>query len=562
MHNVDCMMNCLYTSRCPSPVSPLEPYPDWFSALLRARGIDAPDKAERFLSPSPEDLHDPFLLEGMEKTVSLLGEAVAKGETILVWGDYDVDGICAASVLMDMLHEMGASLAYRIPSRHSEGYGLNEAGIREIAGKCRLLVTVDCGVSSVKEVALAKELGLTVIVTDHHQPPEQLPAAAVVMDPLLGNYPFPFLCGAGVALKICQALQGMEGVEKRLDLAALATVADVVPLQGENRFIVREGLKRLAASRRPGVRALIRSAGLQPPLSADDLAFRLGPRLNAAGRLGDAKLGVHLLLTPDPAKAEHIAGLLEKANRERQALEKAMTDEALRQVRDSSVLPGAHVLLAQGEGWNPGVIGLTAGKLCEKFHRPAIALSLQDGLAVGSCRSIPGVHIYRMLAACAGLLERFGGHEQAAGLTVREENIPALRERLEQEIASSVPKECFLPTREYDLSLPFSTWTEETLDLLDQLEPTGCGNPPPLFRLEDARVVSLRRVGRDGSHLKLSLLDGGRDPVDGVAFFLGEIADRNPQRLDLLYRPVRNEFRGRTAIEAQISAINPIDGTQ
>ena len=548
-------MNTVFVSRCVGPSPSFAGFPDWFSALLYARGIDTPEKAERFLTPSPEDLHDPFLMEGMEKTVSLLREAIAKQETILVWGDYDVDGICAASILMDALHEMGASLAYRIPSRHSEGYGLNEAGIREIAGKCRLMVTVDCGISSVKDVSLAKELGLTVIITDHHQPPEELPAADVVMDPLLGNYPFPSLCGAGVALKICQALQGPEGAEKRLDLAALATVADVVPLLDENRIIVREGLKRLSDSPRPGVRALLRSAGLQPPLSADDIAFRLGPRLNAAGRLGDAKLGVHLLLTPDPAKAEHIAGLLEKANRERQALEKSMTDQALRQVRDSGVLPGAHVLLAQGEGWNPGVVGLTAGKLCEKFHLPAIALSVRDGLAVGSCRSIPGVHIYRMLAACSDLLERFGGHEQAAGLTVKEENIPALRERLEQEITSSVPKECFLPTREYDLSLPFSAWTGETLSLLDRLEPTGCGNPPPLFRLEGAGVVSLRRVGRDNSHLKLSLLDNGA-PLEGIAFSLGEIADQNPQKLDLLYRPVRNDFRGRTAIEAQIAAIN------
>ena len=550
-------MHYQFLPRCTEAPLLLPGYPSWFSALLYARGIDAPEKAERFLSPSLEDLHDPFLLEGMEKTVSLLKEAIAKQDTILVWGDYDVDGVCAASILMDVLHEMGASLAYRIPSRHSEGYGLNEAGIREIAGKCRLLITVDCGISSLKEVALAKELSLTVIVTDHHQPPEELPAADAVVDPLLGNYPFPSLCGAGVALKICQALQGMAGVEKRLDLAALATVADVVPLLGENRIIVREGLERLAASPRPGVQALVRSAGLQLPLTADDLAFRLGPRLNAAGRLGDAKLGVHLLLTPDAAKAEHIAGLLEKANRERQALEKSMTDQALRQVRDSGVLPGAHVLLVQGEGWNPGVIGLTAGKLCEKFHLPAIALSVQDGLAVGSCRSIPGVHIYRMLATCAGLLERFGGHEQAAGLTVNEENIPALRERLEQEIASSVPKECFLPTREYDLSLPFSAWTEETLSLLDQLEPTGCGNPPPLFRLEGAEVLSLRRVGRDGSHLKLSLLDS-ETPLEGIAFSLGEIADQTPQKLDLLYRPVRNDFRGQTTIEAQISAINPI----
>ena len=551
------MMPDQFVSRCPSPVSGLGPYPGWFSALLSARGIDTPEAAERFLAPSPEGLHDPFLLPGMDRTVALLKEAVAKGDTILVWGDYDVDGICAASILMDVLHEMGASLAYRIPSRHSEGYGLNEAGIREIAGKCRLLVTVDCGITSVKEVALAKELGLTVIVTDHHQPPEELPAADAVMDPLLGDYPFPSLCGAGVALKICQALRGMPGVMKRLDLAALATVADVVPLLDENRIIVREGLSRIPASPRPGLQALLRVAGIRGPLTSDDIAFRLAPRLNAAGRLGDAKLAVHLLLTPDPAKADCIAGLLENENRRRQDLEKKMVGEARRQA-ESAGPEGAHVLVVQGADWNPGVIGLAAGKLCEMYHLPVVALSVRDGAAVGSCRSIPGVHIFRMLAACGDLLERFGGHEQAAGLSVKEEKIPALKARLEEQIASSVPAECFLRTREYDLALPFGTWTEETLSLLDALEPTGCGNPAPLFRMEGAEALSLRRVGRDGSHLKLTLRENGSSPFEGIAFSLGSLADTSPQKLDLLYRPVRNEFRGRTAIEAQVAAIHPV----
>ena len=439
-----------------------EGLPGWFSSLLRARGITTGEEARRFLNPSLSDLHDPFLLPGMEKTVALLREAIATGDTIMVYGDYDADGVCAASILMETLHEEGASLAYRIPSRHTEGYGLNAEAVREIAQKARILITVDCGVSNVEEVALAKQLGLTVIVTDHHQPPEILPEADVVMDPLLGGYPFPYLCGAGVALKICQALQGMAGVERCLDLAALATVADIVPLQGENRVIVHEGLPRIAGSKRPGLKALLSSAGLSLPLTADDIAFRLAPRINAAGRLGDAKLGVHLLLTPDPAKAEHIASLLEEANRTRQSLEREMTASALTQL-SLETLAASHVILVSGEGWNPGLIGLTAGRLCERFHRPAIALSIRGDTAVGSCRSIPGVHIYRILSACADLLEHFGGHEQAAGLTVKTENIPLLQARLEEIIASSAPEECFLPSMEYDLVVPFRTWTPKTL---------------------------------------------------------------------------------------------------
>ena len=341
------MTHTRFIPRCHEDAPSFKDLPDWFSALLYARGIRTDEEAQKFLSPSLSDLHDPFLLPGMQETVELLRSAIAEEKTILVYGDYDADGVCAASILLETLHEEGAKLAYRIPSRHTEGYGLNADAVREIAQKAQVLITVDCGVSNAEEVALAKELGLTVIVTDHHQPPEFLPDADVVMDPLLGDYPFPFLCGAGVALKICQALQGMPGVEKRLDLAAIATVADVVPLRDENRLIVREGLSRIAATTRPGLRALLESAGTQPPLTADDLAFRLAPRLNAAGRLGDAKLGVHLLLTPDPAKAKNIAAMLEEANRSRQRLEREMTSEALIQL-DLASLAASHVVIVSG----------------------------------------------------------------------------------------------------------------------------------------------------------------------------------------------------------------------
>jgi single-stranded-DNA-specific exonuclease len=548
------MVHTRFIRRCEAAPS-FSGFPDWFSSLLRARGIETDEEARRFLNPSLSGLHDPFLLPGMQETVDLLRQAIAKGDTILVYGDYDVDGICAASILMETLHEEGASLAYRIPSRHSEGYGLNPDAVREVAQKAKLLITVDCGVSNVEEVALAKELGLTVIVTDHHQPPEILPAADVVMDPHLSGYPFPHLCGAGVALKISQALQGMAGVEKRLDLAALATVADIVPLRDENRVIVREGLPRIAATSRPGLKALLKAAGVEPPVTADHLAFRLAPRLNAAGRLGDAKLGVHLLLTPDPAKADNIARLLEEANRTRQGLEREMTASAVSQL-SLEALAGAHVVIVSGEDWNPGLIGLTAGRLCERFHLPVIALSLHGDTAVGSCRSIPGVNIYRMLSACADLLEQFGGHEQAAGLTVKAGNIPLLHSRLEEVISASAPEECFLPSMEYDLVVPFRTWTLETLALLDLLEPTGCGNPPPLFLLQDAEVRSLRRVGKDGTHLKLTVIDEDLSSVDGIAFSQGDVADESPTVLNLLYRPVRNDFRGRVSIEAQVAAIN------
>ena len=554
-----------------------EGIPDWFSSLLAARGVRTQAEADRFLNPSLSGLHDPFLLDGMRQTVDLLKAAVAEGKTILVYGDYDADGVCAASILLETLHDLGASLAYRIPSRHTEGYGLNPEAVREIAQKAQVLITVDCGVSNADEVALAKELGLTVIITDHHRPPEVLPDADAVMDPLLGDYPCPYLCGAGVALKICHALQGMAGVEKRLDLAAIATVADVVPLLDENRIIVREGLARIETTSRPGLKALLNTAGLgmeSLPLSqgevarrvggdttacrsltADDLAFRLGPRLNAAGRLGDAKLGVHLLLTPDPAKAKNIAAMLEEANRTRQRFEREMTGEALTQL-SLEALAASHVILVSGEDWNPGLIGLTAGRLCERFHLPAVALSVHGDTAVGSCRSIPGISIYQMLQSCTDLLVRYGGHEQAAGLTVKAENIPLLRERLEKVISEAAPEETFLPSMEYDLTVPFRTWTRDSMAWLSRLEPTGCGNPAPLFLLEGAEVQAIRRVGKDGSHLKLTVIDEDLSIVEAIAFSQGDVADESPQKLDLLYRPVLNDFRGRTTVEAQVYAIN------
>ena len=551
------MTHTRFIPRCHEDAPSFNGMPAWFSSLLYARGIQSDEEAQCFLNPSLRDLHDPFLLPGMAETVALLRKAVAEEQTVLVYGDYDADGVCAASILLETLHEEGAKLAYRIPSRHTEGYGLNTDAVREIAQKAQVLITVDCGVSNAEEVALAKELGLTVIVTDHHQPPEVLPKADVVMDPLLGDYPFRGLCGAGVALKICQALQGMAGVEKRLDLAAIATVADVVPLQDENRVIVREGLRRIETTSRPGLKAMLDASATQPPLSADDLAFRLGPRLNAAGRLGDARLGVHLLLTSDPAKASNIAAMLEEANRTRQRFEREMTAQAVTQL-DLPTLADSHVVLVSGEDWNPGLIGLTAGRLCERFHLPAIALSTHGDTAVGSCRSIPGVSIYKALQACEDLLERYGGHEQAAGLTVKTENIPLLRERLESVISSAAPEETFLPVMDYDLIVPFRTWNPDSMAWLSRLEPTGCGNPPPLFLLQGAEVQAIRRVGKDGSHLKFTILDEDLSIVEAIAFGAGDAADESPRTLDLLYRPTLNSFRGHTAVEAQVEALNII----
>ncbi len=544
-----------FVPRGPADPAPLGGLPGWFSAMLRLRGITTEEESRRFLSPSLGDLHDPFLLPGMTETVRLLREAAARRDPILIWGDYDADGICAASILLETLKEEGANVNFYLPSRHSDGYGLNPEGIRKAAEKgFRLLITVDCGISSREETALARSLGMTVIVTDHHALPPELPEADAVMNPLLGGYPCPFLCGAGVALKICQALQGPEGLRKRLDLAAIATVADVVPLLGENRVIVREGLDCIARTRRPGLQALLKSAGIEAPVTTDHLGFRIGPRLNAAGRLEDARPAARLLMTRDPVLAESLASHLEELNSRRQAMEREITGQALQQVREQPDFGTARSLVVSGD-WNPGLIGLTAGKLCEKFYLPAVALSLQGDTAVGSCRSIPGVHIFGMLQRCGDLLTRFGGHAQAAGLTLPAGNIAAFRERLSRVISESCPPEVFRREMAYDLEVPFRSWDEESLGLLEQLEPTGEGNPAPVFLLSGASVQTMRRVGRDLSHLQVTLLDRDNTPVRGIAFSQGEEADRPRDGADLLYRPYLNEFRGRRSVEARIFAI-------
>lgn len=529
---------------------------DWLDELLALRGINTPEKAEAFLHPRLENLYDPFLMQDMDKIVPLVREAVAAGTRIMVFGDYDADGICAAAILYETLREEGADVTWRLPSRHTEGYGLNEAAVREAARDCGMLITVDCGIAAADEAALAKSLGMKVIVTDHHALPEKLPEADAVTSPLLGGYPCPDLCGAGVALKICQALQGMAGVEKRLDLAAIATVADVVPLLDENRIIVAEGLKRVESSARPGLRALLRISATNPPLRADHLAFRIGPRLNAAGRLESADIAEQLLLTRDPEEAEILARHLEDLNSRRQQMERATTAEADQQAQDRADFDTSRVLVVSGEGWNPGLIGLTAGRLCERYHRPVVALSVSGDTATGSCRSVPGVNIFEMLKACEDLLERFGGHAQAAGLTLRTENIGAFRERLDRAVRESSDPSCFDPVKEYDLALPFRTWTPAALTRLSALEPSGCGNPPPVFLLTGVSVQAMRRVGKDMTHLQMQLLSGDT-VLKGIGFSMGAAADAGWQEIDILYKPVLNEFRGKISVEAQVTALRP-----
>ena len=541
----------------PQPIGDL---PLWMSAILRSRGIDTPEKAEKFLHPGLHQLHDPFLMQGMDKAVRIIREAVAARQKIIVYGDYDVDGVCATSILLETLGEMGAAADFRIPSRHGEGYGLNCDAVREIAQTHQLLITVDCGVTNHEEVKLAQMLGMTVIVTDHHQLADTPSPADVVLNPLLGDYPFRRLCGAGVALKLTQALLGMEAVLRRIELAALATVADIVPLIDENRVIVREGLQRMAATERPGLRALMEVSDVHPPVNTGHVGFRLAPRLNAGGRLEDASQGVTLLTTRDEAEAVRIATHLQQNNEQRQAIERDITQQALDQIPEKVDFRDDLVIIIMGEGWNHGVIGLAAGRICEKYHFPTIVLTQQEGVAVGSCRSIPGVNIHGMLTTCKDLFQRFGGHEQAAGLTMDASLVPELRRRMNLAIRENCDLSCYIPCKEYDLSMPLSAVTLETIDALDALQPTGFGNPNPVLLTAGCDVQSARRVGKTRQHLKLTLLEG-TTLRDGIAFSMGDMADEGLERVDVLYAPERNEYMGRVTPQLQVQAMRAAEGS-
>ncbi len=548
----------------------LKNIPDWMSDLLLARGVDTPEKVELFLHPTLEKMHDPLKMPGMGRVVRMIREAIAAGEKIMVYGDYDVDGISATTVLLETLREMGARADFLLPDRHKEGYGLNMKAVGDIHDQgYQLLITVDCGISNVAEVALAKKNGMTVIVTDHHEIPEELPDADAILDPLLKPeripqlldgetepYPFPRLCGAGVALKICQALQDMAGVEKRLEVAALATVADIVPLMDENRIIVREGLLRMGGTTRPGLRALMECAGVSGPVSSEDLAFRLGPRLNAAGRLDDAKLGVELLMTRNEARGRVLAEELNALNRKRQDEEARVLKEASALLRTQTDLSKDRIIILEGENWDTGLIGLVAGKLCERLHHPAIVLSHQGENAVGSCRSIRGINIFQMLGECGDILVRYGGHEQAAGLTIAPDNIPELRIRLNRVIREKCDDRCFIPVKEYDTEMRLADVTLESIDELAYLEPTGYGNPEPVFLVRNASVQEARRVGKDRSHLKLTLLDGTVER-GGIGFGLGAEADQGLGTVDALFQPGRNEFMGKVTPQLRVLALRP-----
>ena len=530
---------------------------DVLHRLLLRRGICSRAEADAFLNPSLDQLNDPMLLSGMAEAVRAIRGAIDRDEPICIYGDYDVDGVCASAILFSYFESIGVQAEVYLPSRHSEGYGLNETAVREIAQRAKLLVTVDCGISSCELIELAKSLGMACIVTDHHRPGDILPNCPVI-NPLLNDYPCPCLCGAGVAFKLVHALGGRDAAMEVIDLAAIATVADVVPLIKENRAIVHFGMQRINVRPRPGIQALMEAARLEKgSVTSETIGFRIAPRLNAGGRLGSARRSYELLVQKDEFSALAQADELEQENARRQSIEREIRAEAERQLEGFDFIRH-RIIIVHGKGWNPGVIGLTASHLREEYSYPVIVFSEnEDGTMTGSCRSIEGVDIYQTLASAAALIERFGGHRQAAGLTIQKEKLPALQDALDSYLLENIPQEAYLPYAEYDLCASLDEFSETTVRLLRALEPTGCGNPEPIFRAS-VQLIEARAIGAQGAHLRLICGENGVRRT-GIYFGAGAKAASLGEQAEILFTPQLNTWNGRTDVQLRLSAMRDED---
>lgn len=525
--------------------------------LLVRRGITSAEQAETFLHPSISGLHDPGLLNDCDIFKQTLQDAVRAGEHICVYGDYDADGVCACAIMFFLLKKMDADFEIYIPSRHNEGYGLNLQAVEDIAKRSDLLITVDCGISNIAEIEAAKALGMKCLVTDHHRPGEQLPDCPVV-NPLLGNYPFPWLCGAGIAFKLTHAMLGREEAMDVIDIAAIATVADIVSLTGENRCIVRLGLDKINKTPRPGLLELMKRAGIDGRgITGTDIAFRIAPRLNAGGRLGSARRSFEVLIAEDEFDGMTGADELENANTLRKELQEKIIAEAREQLNGMDFFTHK-IIMVKGAGWDHGVIGLAAANLQKRFNYPVIVFAEKDGMLTGSCRSIPGIDIYQTLASASDLMVKYGGHAQAAGLTIEKDDFDALWERLDSYIADHCDPDAFIPTVEYDLDLPLERMDEELMRAIDRLEPFGQDNPAPVFRA-CAELLEKRPCGSENKHLQLIAAQSGKH-VRGIYYSEGPRADMYGQQVEILFKPSVNEWQGRVRVEMQVESMRNAQG--
>ncbi|MBA4536500.1 single-stranded-DNA-specific exonuclease RecJ [Bacillus aquiflavi] len=497
------------------------------ASLLVNRGIDTVESARFFLCEENQTFHDPFLFKDMSIAVERIKLAIQLQESILIYGDYDADGVCSTSIMMLTLQELGANVRYYIPNRFTEGYGPNEAAFKKAAkAGVTLIITVDTGIAALNEANIAKELGIDLIITDHHEPGPALPNAYAIIHPKLKDsyYPFTELAGVGVAMKLAHALYGQVPTHL-LDIAAIGTVADLVSLQGENRLITKLGIEKLRTTNRIGLKALFKKAQIeQITINEETIGFALAPRINAVGRLDQADPAVNLLLTEDPLEGEQLANKIEQWNIDRQTLVNKITEEAVQIVEEHHHLDENPVLVIEKEGWNSGVIGIVASRLTERFYRPTIVLSIdsETGLAKGSARSIAGFDLFKNLSSCKDILPHFGGHQMAAGMTLKSEDISELKNRLHHLAKTQLTAKDFTPITELDAKVFIEDINIDTILQVFKLAPFGMDNPKPKILIEDVSIASIRKIGADKNHLKVHFEENGIT-LDAVGFRMGHL---------------------------------------
>lgn len=528
--------------------------------LLQRKGFRTDEEATGFLRPRLRSLSDPFLLPQMRAAVDRILRAVDARDRIVLYGDYDVDGVTSLALLNEMLSAYGAAPAVFLPSRIEEGYGLSKEGIERCwqSHQPQLLIAVDCGTSSCAEIAEIRARGADVIVLDHHEPKSVLPDCVALVNPKAApESAFRYLCSVGIVFKLCHALLKTRPVpgfdlRRRLDLVALGTVADIVPLEAENRILVHHGTRELANRRLLGVSKLLDVAAVRPPIASEHIGFRLGPRLNAAGRLTTAEKALRLLLTTDLAEATALAGELDGQNRERQSVERVIVAAAEEKIASQNLAEGSAIVLGARE-WHPGVLGIVASRIARRYHRPALIVGFdENGVGKGSGRSIPGLSLVAALGRCADLLQKFGGHEMAAGLTIREENFPAFVSRFEEICCELLSAENLEPRLHLDAELTLKDLNGNLLRWHELLQPFGHGNPQPLFLLRNVESVATPQVLKE-KHLVLRLRQAGR--FQRAIFFGGAENPVPAPPWDVAFRISADEYEGETRLQMQVEAL-------
>ena len=537
--------------------------------LLVKRGVETFEQSRAFFRPSLDNLHDPFLMTDMDVAVERLHKAIVSNEKILVYGDYDVDGTTAVALVYSFIQRFTSNVDFYIPDRYDEGYGVSFKSIDWAAeGSVGLIITLDCGIKAIDKVEYAREKGIDMIICDHHLPEESLPKAVAVLDPKREdcNYPFDDLSGCGVGFKLVQAYAKrydvpFETLIPLLDLLVVSISSDLVTMVGENRVLAHFGLKQLNEAPCKGLLAMINLSNLEPGhITIDDIVFKIGPRINAAGRMESGRLAVELLKATDTAKAMEIGEQINANNNERKNIDREITQEALEMVQSGNCLASENATIVYNPKWSKGVVGIVASRLVEAYYKPTVVLTKSNGFVTGSARSVAGFDLYEAIESCSDLLENFGGHVYAAGLTLKEENLPEFSRRMDEFVAGKASSEMLVPVVEVDAKLDFAQITPKFFRILKQFQPFGPGNINPIFVTENVYDAgSGRKVGAGGVHLKLDLIQESQPyhQIPAIAFNMAEYYDyiREGNPFDVCYAIVENYYRGNSSIQLRIRDI-------